>query len=318
MEFDNKDILFEKLNYIVGMFIIEMINLPKDIEKIKKSIETENTMFRSINYSSTIDTFLINEEQFLLNDKTQNMKEYINIRDKDIFVSKNSKKEENSVNSNDFKYEKSFDKFDFSKVSHNNMEINDIIYIPLWDKAKWRGLCVYSDPEFRYPPYVNLIFENEAGLDIFKKWKKEDKIDRVKIGIITGINKNNPYWYRVIIGSDFSNLNKENSNECSIFNYMSRLHTMEAKNNNTITILKKVIQEHKKFKFGCLLVKDIKENNYIGRNNYYEKTIEDIIMKDVSKINEDDVFLINGVMPTDIPVNNSGKEMYIEKIIKEK
>ena len=41
-------------------------------------------------------------------------------------------------------------------------------------------------------------------------------------------------------------------------------------------------------------------------------------MKDVSKINEDDVFLINGVMPTDIPVNNSGKEMYIEKIIKEK
>lgn len=318
MEFDNKDILFEKLNYIVGMFIIEIIKLPKDIEKIKKSIETENAMFRSINYSSTIDTFLINEEQFLLNDKTQNMKEYINIRDNDIFVSKKSKKEENSVNSKDFKYEKSFDKFDFSKVSHNNMEIDDIIYIPLWDKAKWRGLCVCPDLDFIYPPFVSLVFENEAGIDIFKKWEEEDKINKVKIGIITGINKNNPYWYRVIIGADFDNLNKENINECRIFNYMSRLHNMEAKNNNTITLLKRAIQKHKKFKFGCLLVKDIKENNYISRNNYYEKPIEDIIMKDVSEINEDDVFLISGVMPTDIPVNNSGKEMYIEKIIKEK
>ena len=43
-----------------------------------------------------------------------------------------------------------------------------------------------------------------------------------------------------------------------------------------------------------------------------------ILLKDVSEIKEDDFFLINGLMPSDEPVNSSNVETYVEKIINEK
>lgn len=39
-----------------------------------------------------------------------------------------------------------------------------------------------------------------------------------------------------------------------------------------------------------------------------EKNSKDIIIKDIIEIEEQDVFLINGLMPTDQPYNKSGKE----------
>ena len=49
-----------------------------------------------------------------------------------------------------------------------------------------------------------------------------------------------------------------------------------------------------------------------------EKNSKDIIIKDIIEIEEQDVFLINGLMPTDQPYNKSGKEIYAEKVIKMK
>ena len=49
-----------------------------------------------------------------------------------------------------------------------------------------------------------------------------------------------------------------------------------------------------------------------------EKNSKDIIIKDIIEIEEQDVFLINGLMPTDQPNNKSGKDIYAEKVIKMK
>ena len=43
-----------------------------------------------------------------------------------------------------------------------------------------------------------------------------------------------------------------------------------------------------------------------------------IIIKDIVEIEEKDAFLINGLTPFDKPLNNTGKELFAEKLIKEK
>ena len=153
---------------------------------------------------------------------------------------------------------------------------------------------------------------------IKKDWiSLENGSNKITIGIITGINKYNPYWYRVIIGENIlsSGLNKEN--EPTFINYINRLHTMEAKNDININILKQAISKHNKFNFLPILLKDIKDENLRTELSIIKES-NSIIIKDVCEIDENDSFLINGLMPIDKPVNKTGKELFAEKIIKEK
>lgn len=65
-------------------------------------------------------------------------------------------------------------------------------------------------------------------------------------------------------------------------------------------------------------MEDLKTNT-LRMDLSIEKNSKDIIIiKDIIEIEEQDVFLINGLMPTDQPYNKSGKEIYAEKVIKMK
>ncbi|WP_315008240.1 hypothetical protein [uncultured Granulicatella sp.] len=136
------------------------------------------------------------------------------------------------------------------KVSHEKIYSSNVIYIPLWEKAGWRGLTVISDKNYDYPPLVGLLFDNKEGIDIFRKWKEEIKVEKITLGIITGINKANPYWYRVIIGEDLiRSKNIEKNSTPRIFSQLTKLHTMEAKNQTNLNILKRSLAKHKIFYF---------------------------------------------------------------------
>ena len=65
------------------------------------------------------------------------------------------------------------------------------------------------------------------------------------------------------------------------------------------------------------MLEDLKTNT-LRMDLSIEKNSKDIIIKDIIEIEEQDVFLLNGLMPTDQPNNNSGKELYAENIIKMK
>ena len=99
---------------------------------------------------------------------------------------------------------------DFTKLSHDDIEIRSHIRLKLWDRAGWSGVVFMWSPDPDVPPVFGLTFKNiEAGTDIFKSWQAEfgdtDEARSLRISIIRGINRENPYAYRVLIGSGEQN-----------------------------------------------------------------------------------------------------------------
>lgn len=321
-EYIHRGLISEKLNYVMAMFVSQMVPFSNELEKIKNSIEEEEAMFRTLNCSSTLDTFIIYEEDIsFLDTITKEAKVYKNIRDKSFFEHDESKKQKSNANMDNIRkihYGELPKEINLSKVHHDKIQISDIIYLPLWDKAGWKGLSILTDQDFEYPAFVGLVFDNKEGIDIFKKWKKESKADKITIGIITGIDKYNPYWYRIVIGENLLNTNfNKRDNAPEIINQVTRLHTMQAKDHFNINLLKQAISKHKTFQFIPILKEDLKHQTLRSELALIKKS-NSIIIKDIVEIEEKDVFLIYGLTPFDKPLNNTGKELFAEKIIKEK
>lgn len=320
VEYSKRDLILEKLTIIVSIFIAQMFPYESEFKKIQNFVEDEETMFRTLYCSSTLDTFAVFDEDYRLFDRLENEKKYKLVR-KNSLINKEYKIQEDLENMNQFNeiiYGKKPKDIDFLKLSHEHIQSSDVIYIPLWDKAGWRGLTVISDEKYEYPPVVGLLFDNKEGIDIFRKWKKEIKAEKITLGIITGINKTNPYWYRVIIGEDLigSKIIEKNSIP-RIFSQLTRLQTMEAKDHSNLNILKRSLEKHKTFYFSPVLLEDLKTNT-LRKDLSILKSTKNIIIKDIVDIGEQDIFLLNGLMPTDQPYNKSGKEIFAEKVIKMK
>lgn len=312
IEFVNREVVFEKMHSIVAIFISQMLVFERDFQKFKETFEKDNTMFRCFNHSSTLDTFLAYEYSIPI--FSENRKKYANQREIDIF--KNQLKD-NTVVSTSVNAEKTMKEFDLTKITHQNIQTSEVIYLPLWDKASWKGLLAIPANLIGNNPYVGLVFQNEVGVSIFSKWQKDNIQNKITIGIITGIDQKHPYWYRVIIGENLFNQELSSSKNNQLFGLTTRLHTMEARNDNTINILKQIIAENKEFSFIPVLEKDL-EANALRTELSFVKTIDSIILKDVSEINEEDYFLHHGILPIDNPVNLTQKERFIESHIKEK
>ena len=113
-------------------------------------------------------------------------------------------------------------------VPHNQMETISLIRDNLWNEAGWfaTGFAEFS----KTPPILTLAFKNpQAARKIFAFWRAElgdrDEEDKLRVAIIRGISKTNPYTYRMVIGSDpATGLSK--SNVTFVF-ATSRIHTME-------------------------------------------------------------------------------------------
>jgi hypothetical protein len=97
--------------------------------------------------------------------------------------------------------------YDRSSLKHSARQVSSVINQALWNKAKWKAVVyVWSiDPD--EPPYIALGFQNgDAGKAIFRelieKLGSDDKQNRLRISIITGLNKAFPNKYGVVIGSN--------------------------------------------------------------------------------------------------------------------
>jgi len=93
------------------------------------------------------------------------------------------------------------------KHKHRDRRIVSLIDIPLWDKAGWKGTGYVEHPDQRVPPLMALLFKYEAvGLQIFTGLRRElgikDKTGRLRVSIITGIDRDNSAHYRIVIGSN--------------------------------------------------------------------------------------------------------------------
>src|SRR6185437_4092361 len=98
---------------------------------------------------------------------------------------------------------------DIERMPHGARRILSVIDIPLWEKAHWKGAVYACSDDPRLPPILGLAFEDQqAGVEIFDGWRERrteiGEIDLVRIAILTGIDKVEPYAYTMVIGAEVS------------------------------------------------------------------------------------------------------------------
>lgn len=97
--------------------------------------------------------------------------------------------------------------FESDRLKHSDRRVFSLINIDLWNKAAWSGIGVIVPASPDEPPYLALLFRNqEAAVSIFKAWRDEigqqDSEQKLRISIITGIDRDSPAAYRVVVGTN--------------------------------------------------------------------------------------------------------------------
>jgi hypothetical protein len=126
------------------------------------------------------------------------------------------------------------DMLDRSSLKHSARIVSSVINIPLWDKAGWGGVFyTVAMDDLEEPPGLGFIFKDgAAGRSIFEellqKLGSKDKDDRLRISIITGIDKEDPTAYELVVGTNLpaSDAGKEPREFISV----SRMHRMDKPN----------------------------------------------------------------------------------------
>ncbi|MCT4614459.1 MAG: hypothetical protein N4A49_06255 [Marinifilaceae bacterium] len=137
---------------------------------------------------------------------------------------------------------------DLDNIRHNQRKVSSIIDVNQWDKAKWNAFGLFTDNN-GLSIFIGYTY-GEEGKKIFKDWIKKfgvkDTDEKIKITIIKGVDKHNPYWYRVHIGA---NVKKEELKSGDIILSASRFHEMNATTPNNLNKLISVFNDYKSFRF---------------------------------------------------------------------
>jgi len=171
------------------------IKKPKDfLENLFEKEELNERLSLIFEHRKFVVNVLGDKPKLLFNDWIKNgtLKEYPMKRKTPVSFEFEEKKEKLSNNDT---------KLDPDKVGHDKRKVFSIIDTNLWDQAKWKGFGFFKDSSSMG---IFIVYENEeAGRKIFEDWinrvGKEDKDELIKITIVKGVDKKNPFWYRVHI-----------------------------------------------------------------------------------------------------------------------
>lgn len=112
---------------------------------------------------------------------------------------------------------------------HSEVRTVSLIRIPLWERAKWRGVFFYSPPD--EPPLMCLVFQQpDAARDILLGLQEDlggvdDVSDALRITILRGIDAENPAYYRMVIGQSLPDAT--DAQAPALWLQMSRIHEMQ-------------------------------------------------------------------------------------------
>ncbi|MDQ0621017.1 hypothetical protein [Paraburkholderia graminis] len=123
------------------------------------------------------------------------------------------------------------DLFGADALKHRDMGVMSPINIPLWDRAKWKGVGVAVTVNHSVPPAMILVFQDvAAGRKIFRGWRKKigsfDSDGWLGVTVITGINRERPLDYRVAIGVSERYMRDQISRKLRFFTMVCRMHDM--------------------------------------------------------------------------------------------
>jgi hypothetical protein len=91
---------------------------------------------------------------------------------------------------------------DLRSLRHDEMRVESVINIPVWDRAQWRGMGFFMDPSGL--PGIALLFRNPAAASmIWKEWQRifgtADASDRLRLSIVTQVRPDDPYAYKAVV-----------------------------------------------------------------------------------------------------------------------
>lgn len=182
---------------------------------------------------------------------------------------------------------KKYTKEDMEKISHNKIKTHTIINKALWDKAKWRGVGFALHPEDGL--YMLLAFDNiEYGKKIFNEWLQDfgslDKEDVINITIIKGIDKKEPFAYKVMISKNEKSVKSTIAD--GIAQILTRFHKMDAKTPDNLNNLIFGFNHFKKYK---LIPAYINEKGAI--EPIFDRAIikTSLVIKDAWEVGENDL-----------------------------
>lgn len=185
-----------------------------------------------------------------------------------------------------------------NNLRHDNRKVVTVVDVNLWNIAGWQvfGFAIYED-------HMGLFIgfeDGEIGKKIFDDWVnrfgKEDKDELINITIIRGIDKLNPFAYRVHITAK---INKETFSQTDeILITSSKTHDLVPTSSEN---LEKLIASYKSLGQYWLWPAEAKENR--NPKHYYDKAI---LKKELSIINAWEIGLTDlnniAIKPTDNPV----------------
>ena len=133
-------------------------------------------------------------------------------------------------------------------MKHTDRQVHSLINIPLWEKAGWWATGYIYSNDLDEPPMMSLMFRNrEVGRAIFRQWREvvgqSDERNRLRISIITRIDKTHPSSYRVLIGSNPVAPMRTGTEVVSI----ARVNAMHPENSTNLDLFRKRIARTKVF-----------------------------------------------------------------------
>lgn len=204
---------------------------------------------------------------------------------------------------NELKPEKSLrEQINNGQIKHTQIEIVTLIRDHLWNQAKWVGTgFIWSDSKDA-PPLLAPIFEKKLpAVEIFGYWKQElgsqDVKERLRITVIRGVKRNEPFTYRVIfnINPDVQVQGKSNS----LTTTLARVNTMEAKSHANLNHFLDNFQRSKQFTLTFGIISNDSQQPELMTQ--FAITKNELIIRDAWQIGPDDID-IAGLTEEDDPI----------------
>lgn len=220
-------------------------------ENLYKNDEVQERLVLILEHRNFLTNILTSKPKYFFRDwKNNSIKEYILKRK---FNPIQIVRSETTIE----KSEKEEEKPSIDKITHQNIKSETVIDSYLWDKAEWRAFGSFAMSNI--PFGIILSFKNEeAAKKIFENWIKEygrsDINNIISITIIKGIDKENPYWYKVLISKK---IDKKDFRDGEFISQSLRFHKMTPDNNNNID---KLITGYERFKKYVLVPAHVDDN----------------------------------------------------------
>jgi hypothetical protein len=203
----------------------------------------------------------------------------------------------------------------FKNIRHDEIKVSSIIDINLWNKAKWKGFGFCLLPVPQEAVGIIIAYENfESGQKIFEKWINKfglvDKNNNIRVAIIKGVDKNNPYWYRVHICKNIETIQTN-----SYISSVSRVHEMNPQSAQNLEQIIEAFNLMKKYKlYPAKITKDGDIEEPLFSHGILKTTLT---IKNAWEIGEHDIDRAV-IKKNDAPViPNNIKNAPILKILKE-